>query len=99
VGIAEVDIDIGCDLHVFVAAHFGALVPGQGLAQVVREGTHFDDQSVPNGFGPVHAWLDVDQHQEPCGPFKYGGDAALAVLTQDVVPFLTLLLWVISGLS
>jgi hypothetical protein len=53
VRVAEVDVDVGVDGHLFPLAHLRALVPGQRGAQQVGQCLDLGRQSIPHEFGGV----------------------------------------------
>jgi hypothetical protein len=53
VWITEVDRDAGVDAQLGVLCHLGALVPGQGLAQVLGQGRDLGGDRIPDSFGPM----------------------------------------------
>jgi hypothetical protein len=96
--VAEVDRHLGRHGDLPVLGQLGSLIPGQGLSQLFGKSFDGCQKPITNTDRTVVA-REVDQHGEPGLAFHQSSDRGPAVRPQDQIPLLTLLWWVISGLS
>jgi hypothetical protein len=82
VWVAEVDGHSGVDPEPGMLCQFGSLVPGQCSHQSVGESLDLSGDGGSDGFGASVVW-QVQQHDEPAGPFHHHTDLGVAVTGAD----------------
>ncbi len=82
--VTEVDAHLRGHGDLGVLSQFGALVPGQGLAQVLGQGLDGGQKTVADRDRTV-ALGQVDQHREPGLSLDEGGDGRATVRPQDQI--------------